>query len=145
MLAGALAAGVAFVAVRFGVRWLLVGLAVAVVADVARAAGIVGEVGGGWSTLVSVAAMSAIGWGLAVAAAVLAVRGRRADALVAAALAGAVVCVAGGVVEVGDLATSQLPSALPVGVARTTVAVALGAGAGAAIGGGLPLFRPRTR
>lgn len=139
----AIAGGAA--AVRLGLPALLLVLLVAVWADVTRVVGIVAEVGSGWSTFVDVAAVGAVGWGLAVAATVLAALRRPIDALVAGAVAGAIVAVTGGVLELGDLATSQLPSALPLTAARAVVAAALGAGAAAAAGGAVPLLRPPTR
>lgn len=131
--------------VTLGFAALLVAAVAATVADVARAGGIVAEVGGGFATLVDVAWLGAVGWAAAIAALVLHARARRLDAAVAAAIGGAVVAVAGGVLELGDVATSQRPSALPLPLARATVVAALGLGGAAAVGGAARVLRPPTR
>ena len=145
LVAAVVAAAVAVGTARVGLPALLGGVAVAVAADVARVVGIVGEVGGGASTFVEEAGIGLAGWALALATAVLAWRGRRNDALVAGALAGAVVAVTGGLLELGDLDTSQLPSSLPIAAARAVIVLALGTGAGAAVGGAVRLLRPPAR
>jgi hypothetical protein len=144
LAAAVIAAVAALATVGLGVPALLLALVVAAAADVLRVVGILVEVGGGWSAVVEVAAVSAVGWGLAVATVVVGIR-RPADALAAGALAGAIIGVAGGVLELGDLTTSQLTSTLPVVLARGVVVTALGAGLGAAAGGALSLLRPATR
>jgi hypothetical protein len=60
-------------------------------------------------------------------------------------IAGLFVLVAGGLADVTTLTRSQLPSTLPDDVARLTVTVALGLGAGLVVAAATRLRPPPTR
>ena len=78
------------------------------------------------------ATLSIIGWGLAVAAVVLVRTGRRLEATAAATVAGGVLAFTGGLLELGDLGSAHLGSALRDDVARAAIALCLGVGVGVA-------------
>ena len=135
VLAGWLAWSVAIVAA----------LALLVAADAAR---LYGLVFGAPTWLVSRvdaladdATLSVIGWGLAIAAVVLVRTGRRLEATAAATVAGGVLAFTGGILELGDLGSAHLGSALGDGAARAAIALTLGLGAGIAASALLELRR----
>jgi hypothetical protein len=129
-LAGA--AVVAALAARSGARAaLMAGVGLLLVADVVHGVGTAfarpGGVAGRFGALFGGSALSLGGWGLAVAALVLLWR-RRSDGLVAAGLAAAIITSTGGLLELADLTRSQVPFALPVGLARAATALSLALG-----------------
>lgn len=142
------------VAVIVGARvaWkpvLVAALALAVAADAARVYGLVWGAPtwlvSRWRVFTDVANLSIVGWGMAIAAVVLLARARRLEAAAAAAMSGCVLAVAGGLLELGDLAAGDLATATPDVVARAVVAVVLGLGLGVMVSAALELARPRRR
>jgi hypothetical protein len=129
----ALAAGFAVVVAVGRRRPVLAGLVLLVVADVTRVVAVVSAVpGGGFRAAVDTGAIDAVGWGLAVAAVVLVLRGRRADGYTAAGVAAVLLAIVGGVVEWADIGRSQLVTSGPANLTRVCVAATLGLGVGIA-------------
>ena len=120
-------------------------LALLVVADVARLYGIVFGAPTWLASRVDVLAddaiLSLIGWGLAVAAVVLVRGGRRLEATAAATVAGGVLALTGGILELADLGSAHLGTALGDTVARVAVSLCLGLGVGVAASALLELRR----
>jgi len=133
-------------------RWapaVLAVLAVVLVADATRIIGLV-VYAPPWLVsrakfLFDLSVLSIVGWGMAISAAVLVRRRRRFEAASAAMVAGAALALAGGVLEVGDLAAVVLRSSLSDALARAVVAVELGGGGGVAIASLLELRRVLSR
>jgi hypothetical protein len=144
-----IAIGAVLMARRSWARTVLALLAIVIVADAARVAGLV-LYAPPWLVsrakfLFDLSVLSIVGWGMAVSAAVLVRRKRRFEAASAAMLAGAALALAGGALEVGDLAAVVLRSSLSDALARVVVAVELGGGAGVAIASLLELRRVLSR
>jgi hypothetical protein len=133
-------------------RWapaVLAVLAIVMVADAARIAGLV-LYAPPWlvsraKLLFDLSVLSIVGWGMAVSAAVLVRRRRRFEAASAAMLAGAALALAGGLLEVADLAAVVLRTSLSDALARAVVAVELGGGGGVAVASLLELRRVLSR
>lgn len=149
LLVAAIAA--ALVVVAGSLSWpvaVVSALALLVVADGARLYGLVFGAPTWLSSRVDVladdATLSLIGWGLAVAAVVLVRTGRRLEATAAAMVAGGVVAFTGGILELADLGSAHLGSALGDTVARVAVALCLGVGVGVAVSSVLELRRAST-
>lgn len=148
-LAGVMAIGTIVGARRRWARAVLAVLAIVVVADAARVAGLV-LYAPPWlesraKLLFDLSVLSIVGWGMTISAAVLIRRGRRFEAASAAMIAGAALAIAGGGLEVGDLAFVVLRSSLSDALARAVVAVELGGGTGVAIASALELRRVLSR
>ena len=131
-IGAAAAAAVLAVAATLGRRAaLLLGTAALLATDVVHGVGTAfdrpGGLGGRIGTLLGGSALSLVGWGLAVAALVLLVR-RRPDGVVAAGLAAVVIASTGGLLELADLRSSQVPFAFPVDVARLVTVASIGLG-----------------
>jgi hypothetical protein len=142
----AVLAVVAVVASRRAWRVTVVAsLAVLVVADGVRIAGLVAGtptwLQSRWHVISDASTLSIIGWGMAVAALALLRLHRRLEAAAAAIVAAGVLALTGGVLEVGDLTTARLGSALPDAMARALVAIVLGVGVGLLVGAALELRR----
>lgn len=142
------------VAVIVGARlaWkpvLVAALALLVVADAARIYGLVWGAPtwlvSRWRLFTDVANLSIVGWGMAIAAVVLLAKRRRLEAAAAAAMSGCVLAVAGGLLELGDLAAGNLETAVPDVLARAVVAIVLGVGLGVMVSAALELARPRRQ
>ena len=136
-LAGAVAVvGTVLAARRPGVVVALLALAVA--ADGARVAGLVlgmpTWIESRVDAFVDAGVAATVAWVLALVGGVLLARGRRYEAFAAAVVAGGLVAVVGGAIELRHLGDADLGSALPDAVARAAVAIALGAGAAASLG-----------
>lgn len=126
-------------------RGVAVVLALLVVMDVARVAGLVAGTPT-WmappaEVAVDIGTLPLVGWCMAVAGVVFAIRGRARQAGASALVAGAVLAVAGGVLELADLGEADLGSALPDAIARVAVAAALGLGVAAVVAGARQLWR----
>jgi hypothetical protein len=131
-----------FVAVvAFGLAWrppsgLAVVLATLLVIDVVHAIGIgwtkAGTTSDRLSQVVSSSPFSPVVWAVTIAALFLLGRTRRAG-LVVAAIAGALVALCGGVMDLTDLSRSQIPFAWSADASRTFVAVSVGAGFGVTV------------
>jgi hypothetical protein len=148
-LAAAVAIGTVVAARRRWAPAVLAVLAVVVVADAARVAGLV-LYAPPWLVsrarfLFDLSVLSIVGWGMAISAAVLVRRGRRFEAASAAMLGGAALAIAGGVLEVADLGAVVLRSSLSDALARAVVAIELGGGAGVALASLLELRRVLSR
>jgi hypothetical protein len=148
-----LAAGIAGAIVLAGRRAFVPALGVLVVADFVRVAGLTFAVADGRVTqAVDVGIVDLVGWVIAAAAA-LGVRRRQVEATMAAGLSGLLLAIAGGVLDWGDLAHSQLAVATPETLHRACIAVVAGAGAGLAAAAfrevarrpGRPATTPRGR
>lgn len=149
MALAALLAVAVIVGARLAWKPVLLGaLALLVAADAARIYGIVWGAPvwlvSRWRLFTDVANLSIVGWGMAIAAVVLLSRRRRLEAAAAAAMSGCVLAVAGGLLELGDLAAANLTTATPDVVARAVVAVVLGVGLGVLVSAALELARPRV-
>lgn len=124
-------------------------LAIVVLADGARVIGLVAYAPT-WlvsrlRTITDISVLSIVGWGMAVCAVVLLAKRRRFEAATAAAIAGAVLALAGGVLELADLSAAELGTSLPDAPARTAVAIVLGGGLGVSLATGLELRRGMSR
>lgn len=95
----------------------------------AQAAAGAGGFGAGLGATLSGSLFSIAAWGAGALAVRLLMRGSE-DGAFAAAFAGAVIALFGGLVDVSYLSRSQLPVAVPHPVARLLVAVSLGVGTG---------------
>ena len=149
LVLGAALAVVVVLAGRAAWRTTIVGaLAVLVVADGARLYGLVFGtptwLESRWGVLRESATMSIIGWGMATACVVLLLRRRRLEAAAAATIAGAVLALAGGLLELDDLTAARLGNALPDAAARGAIAVVFGVGLGVAVSALLELRRGST-
>jgi hypothetical protein len=114
-------------------RLLLPAVVLLVAADVTRVVAVASATpGSGLRSAVDVGAVDAVGWGLAVAAGVLAARGRRRDGEAAAGVAAVLLAMVGGLFEWGDLGRSQLVVSGPPNLTRACVAATFGLGAGIA-------------
>jgi hypothetical protein len=127
---------------------IVAALALLVAADAAR---LYGLVFGAPSWLVSRvgvfvddATLSVIGWGLAIAAVVLVRAGRRPEATAAATVAGGMLALTGGLLELGDLGAAHLGSALGDAASRASIALCLGLGVGVAASALAELRRAST-
>lgn len=116
-------------------KWRLLtipALVAMVAADAVHAFGIGLESTGGLGSqlghVLTGSSLSVVGWGLALVAGVLLARGRD-GGLVAAAMAGILITVNGGVVEITALSRSQITFAWDDSLFRATAAIALGVGA----------------
>jgi hypothetical protein len=149
LAAAAIAIAVIVTARRGGTGTTMALLAALVAVDAARIYGIAFGTPAWLASPVDVLsdqwALLIVGWGMAIAAFVLYGRGRRWDATAAALVASAVITVEGGILELDDLASAGLTSALPVGVARAAIAIVLGLGVGLTIRAGLSLRRATSR
>lgn len=118
-------------------RWLAAAVAVLVLADAVRVAGLtfvlLGDAGERFEQAVDVGVLSFVGWGLGAFAVVRLLRGR-ADGRTAAGLTAVLLAVAGGVLEWDDIGRSQIAFAWNADLARLCVALATGLGAGIAAG-----------
>ena len=132
-------AGVLFVvtvALAFTRKWavaLAVVVAMLVAVDVVHATGVGFAKAGPLSTrigsVVGSSFYSVFAWAAGIVAVVMLRRGQS-EGLFAAGFAGAFIALAGGLVDVGDLSSSQVPFAWGATLARLFVAVSLGVGVG---------------
>jgi hypothetical protein len=133
-IASVLAVAVVLLARRAWRATIVVGLVALVLANVARAFGVMGFQPAWLVSRIQLARdnvpMVVIGAGMAVCAVVLLRRDRRLEAATAAAMAALVMTLDGGLLDVRDLSHALLATSLPDGAARASVAVALGVGVG---------------
>jgi len=129
-------------------RWtsaVAVSLMLLIVADTARVYGLVFGtptwLASRWSVASETATLSIIGSGMAIAGLALLRMRRRLEAAAAATVAGGVLAVTGGLLELDDLRAAHLASALPDGAARVVIAIALGGGVGLVVASLLELRR----
>jgi hypothetical protein len=145
-IAGAIALAVVLVALallRHLALALGLGLGLLIGAQVLHVAGLWGGATASvWSRL-GASAYSLGGIVLAVIAVVLLVRRGARAAVPVALLAGLFLALAGGLADVTTLSRSQVPSTLPAGLDRLSVAVTIGAGVGLAVVAGIQLRRER--
>lgn len=118
-------------------RWLAAAVAVLVLADAVRVAGLtfvlLGGAGERLEQAVDVGVLSLVGWGLGVFAVVRLLRGTG-DGRTAAGLTAVLLAVAGGFLEWDDIGRSQIAFAWSADLARLCVAVTTGLGTGIAAG-----------
>ena len=133
-------------------RGLAAVTAVLVAVDVFHALGLglanAGGIGYRLTKAVTQSPFSLLGWAAGILAIVWLLR-RRSDGLSAAALAGLLVALLGGVSDVGALSHSEVPFGFGAALARLAVAASMGLGFGLAVaaalrlaGVGLPVARP---
>ena len=124
-------------------------LALVVVADGARVVGLIVYAPtwlvSRYRTITDMSVLSIVGWGMAICAVALLAKRRRFEAATAAAVAGAVLALAGGVLELADLSAAELGTSLPDAMARAVVAIVLGAGLGVSLAAGFELRRATSR
>jgi hypothetical protein len=129
-------------------RWrvlLTAAVAVLVVVDVVHGIGIAGAAAGGLGSKIgalfaSTGVFSIVAWVAGIAAVVLLLR-ESADGLFLAIFAGLAVALFGGLADSAVLRRSQVPFAWDADIARFTVAVSLGLGAGVIAGAAMALRR----